>query len=478
MQGEAEARSAAMVSWAKYPSPSRQWVLDACYCHDTATEKPHHSVFWRSSSTPQVHHQQNAHRNTTLVTRHVCVIGAAGSGRSSILSHLEKSHGTQHCTPRSQNLNGNAPVAAGTSLSCCCSSCYRMCWEVAPGNHRRQAPGRPATCCTTYPRTSCRYQRIIDPQSDKYTSWYPRSHHALLTKVMDYVSTQAAAVVLVVSAVPVRTTATASYDKIRRQATALRQLLPGHIPILLAVTRSDLAVVHPDPKAAFCDSHWQQFLKMTGGKIPSGNIMCGCNEGMREEERQHMFATATLEERQQLLQRYKQLAASLGVLYLEVERNSASSMQRLWQKVEAVASDAVVYGRGHCNGWREPLTVRTSTKRPSSAAAACDDACASAPASHSSSSSSSSVRRDANTCQTSQEPWRWIAVVRAAIAAAAAAAVLVGGCEMLYDACGALSYRAEIGEAHKPRSLQAVLEVAGWVVLPLEARDGILNIGQ
>jgi hypothetical protein len=46
--------------------------------------------------------------------------------------------------------------------------------------------------------------------------------------------------------------------------------------------------------------------------------------------------------------------------------------------------------------------------------------------------------------------------------------------EMLYDACGALPCEAEAAGTRnqRPKSDQAVLEVAGWVVLPFGPRQG------
>ena len=177
----------------------------------------------------------------------------------------------------------------------------------------------------------CRYRRIID-QKGNCTPWYPKSHNTLLTKILDYISTQAAAVVLVVSALPTGTTATACYEDTKRQATALRRLLPSRTPLLLAVTRIDLVNSELNPVEA---------------------------------------ASASKAEKQQLLQGYKDLAGLLGLLYVEVDGTSSSSVQQLWQKVAAVAADDV---NGVCssNGVRSEATAGSSSscRRADTAAAA------------------------------------------------------------------------------------------------------------
>ena len=345
MQGKAVTRAAAQVSWAKSPSSSPQWVLDACYSHEKAfgkpceclPSKPQGPLQQTTSTTPATAAAATA--ATAAAARHVCVIGAKCSGRSSLLEHLATSIGLQH----------NVWHVNPTGPGCCCPHCYSYCWDCSPHAHASRRRHL-AECCPMYHAmgeapSDCRYRRIID-QACSYTPWYPKSHNSLLTKTLTYIYTCAAAVVLVVTALPVGTTATACCSNARRQATALRHLLPSHTPLILAVTRSDLAQSDPNPGAAFCDYHWQQLLKMTGGKIPSGNIMCGCNQSYDNkdaEQKQTLFAAASVPkaEKQQLLQGYRDLAGSLGLLYVEVDGTSSSSMEQLWQKVAAVASDGV-----------------------------------------------------------------------------------------------------------------------------------------
>jgi hypothetical protein len=427
----------------------------------------------------------------------------------------------------------------------------------------------------------CRYSRIADSDG-KLTPWYSKyksQPQALPNKILDYVSTHAAAVVLVVSALSADTSATVCYERTRCQATALRHLLPPHIPIILAVTRCDLANAEASQRLMFCEDHWQRFLEVT-------KLLCGCYEDLAEEEKQILVMAATVPraEKQQLLRKYKDLAGLLGLLFVELGsmEGSSPSVQQLWQKVAAVASDGVNGVYSSSTSFCHKTQGGTSRSRETPAAAAgggagvefsSGAAAAAGPAIASSvfsgaelnesllsRSCSSSAGAGAKSSDESLAQDGWVAAIRAAIVAAAtrvffgggsssssrtgsngsqgllegyvahgttvtaarrgpdaypvkgtelsvkgqqhfegqqqqqqfqscsstgqeapvsSAAVVMGrgqACpEMLYDACGALPCKAEAAGTRnqRPRSDQAVLEVAGWVVLPLLPKLGL-----